>query len=144
MKDLNKLGEQIMPRTASAVSTKLFDDTSQRPAANCETPACSWSHQRNRLRWQASALEVQRPGLSCARKEGSRATGTYSASAILPPGREEGPYFSTEPHRLSVTFRGTRPNDTLVNGVNIRLWQRAALNARVKTQTFTRNGKKLS
>lgn len=133
-----------MPRT---VSTKLSDETSQRPATNCETPACGRSHWRDRLRWQSSAFEVQRPvGLSCheksALKHGFNDRHLFSIGDSL--ARKGGrAYFPTEPHRLSVTFGRTRPSDTPVNGVNIWLRQRTTLNARVKTPAiYSHNGKR--
>lgn len=89
------------------------------------------------FRWQSSALRGSATGWApLSRKERSRATGTYSASAILPARKGGRAYFLTEPHRLSVTFRRTRPSNTPVNDVSIWLRRRATLNARVKTSAI--------
>lgn len=44
--------------------------------------------------------------------------------------------FPMESYQLSVTFWRTRPSDSLVNGVNIWLWQRTTFNAGVKTSAI--------
>jgi len=69
------------------------------------------------------------------RKERFEATDLFNIddSPTMKGGRT---YFLTEPHRLSVTFKRTRPSDTLVNSVNIWLWQCMTLNAKVKTSAI--------